>query len=81
MATSIPEFFRADRESIALDRHKIKALRQALGISQAEAARRAEMSGRQTWYHIEQGRLGNITLDTLDKIARALGVEPRDLLK
>jgi len=65
-----------------LDVEKIERLRKGLGISQAEAAIKAELGGgRQQWNNIVKGRQDGITLATLEKIAAALGVQAKDLLK
>jgi transcriptional regulator with XRE-family HTH domain len=64
-----------------IDIEKIKALREKLGLSQAEAAEKAGMNGRQDWSAIETGRRPGITVATLEKIASALGVRAKDLLK
>jgi transcriptional regulator with XRE-family HTH domain len=61
---------------------KIRELREGLRISQSEAARRAGLrAGRQGWQRIESGRRVNIELGTLERIAAALGVDARELLK
>jgi transcriptional regulator with XRE-family HTH domain len=60
---------------------KIKRLREAKELSQEAAAKLAGIPSRQRWNDIESGRKPNITIDTLDKIARALGVKATDLLK
>jgi transcriptional regulator with XRE-family HTH domain len=64
-----------------LDLAKIKRLRKAKRLSQAEAAQLAGMDLRQRWSDIEAGRRENITLDTLRRIAETLDVKPKDLLK
>jgi transcriptional regulator with XRE-family HTH domain len=64
-----------------LDTRKIKRRRIALRLSQADAAKRAGLTGRQHWSLIEKGKAKNITLETLGAIARALQVKPRSLLK
>lgn len=64
-----------------LDTAKVKAAREGRGLSQAEAATLAGLSGRSRWSEIESGRLSNVTLETLEKIAKALGVKAKDLLK
>lgn len=64
-----------------LDIAKIKALREKLGLSQEAAAAAAGMKTRQQWYTIESGTKPNVSIDTLNKIAAALGVKARDLLK
>ena len=68
---------------IVLDTDKMKELREKLGLSMDEAARRAGFTSRQRWYEIEAGRGSrtNIKLDTLNRIAAALGVKAKDLLK
>lgn len=60
---------------------KIKTLRERLGLSQDDAARKAGFKGRQYWYNIESGKRTNIKIDTLEAIAKALGVKAADLLK
>lgn len=64
-----------------LDTEKIRELREIRGLSQSEAASAADGKGRQWWHNIESGLQTNITLDTLEKIAKALQCEPHDLLK
>jgi transcriptional regulator with XRE-family HTH domain len=71
----------ADKQSIGLDTKKLKALRQQAKLTQADAAARAKLPGPQFWSDLENGRRGNITLETLDHIAAALGVKAKDLLK
>jgi transcriptional regulator with XRE-family HTH domain len=56
-------------------------LRERLKLSQAEAAERAGIGTRQSWNKIESGREGNLSLERLEKIAAALGVKSKDLLK
>jgi transcriptional regulator with XRE-family HTH domain len=64
-----------------LDIQKIAALREKKELSQDAAATAAGFTGRQKWNDIEAGRRTNITLETLERIANALGVKPRELLK
>jgi DNA-binding XRE family transcriptional regulator len=65
-----------------LDCAKMKKLRKGCGLNQAQAAERAGLSaGRSQWNDIESGRRANVTLETLGKIAKALGVKAKDLLK
>lgn len=65
-----------------LDIKKMKTLREGLGLSQADAAKKAGMGGgRQQWGNIETGAKVDIALSTLDKIAKALGVKSSQLLK
>lgn len=67
-------------ESVPLDVAKIKQLREARGWTMEEAAKRAGFKSRQAWYNIEAGRQSP-SLATLDRIAKALGVRPGELLK
>ena len=71
----------ADKTFIPLDTDKIRKLRRALKLTQAEAAERAGLTGLQTWSDIENGRRANLTIETLERIAKALGVRAADLLK
>lgn len=64
-----------------LDTEKMEKLRTALCLSQAEAAKRAGLSGKQVWNDIVQGRRKNITMETLDAIAAALSCEAKELIK
>lgn len=65
-----------------LDVEKIRELRTARGWTQQQAADHADLpGGKVRWGDIETGRRANVTLETLERIADALGVEPRDLLK
>lgn len=71
-----------DYPKVMLDCEKVRKLREALKLNQAEAAEAAGLaSGRQQWNDIESGRRANIQLDTLSKIAHALKVDPAELLK
>ena len=65
------------------DSGKIRALREKRGLTQLEVAKLAGMS-QQQWANVEGGHTGQtrgISLSTLDKIANALGVKAKDLLK
>lgn len=64
-----------------LDTEKMEVLRKRRGHSQEDAAKRAGLSGKQVWNDIVRGRRKNITMDTLDAIALALGCEARELIK
>lgn len=57
----------------------MKDLRQKLNLTQEEAARRAGLPSRARWNDIESGRKANVTMDTLDAIAKALEVPPAKL--
>lgn len=64
-----------------LDREKMRVRRKALGLTQTEAAKRAEMrSGTTLWSSIERGDTPNVTLETLAKIAKALECDARELI-
>ena len=60
---------------------KIRQLRLAAGYSYEQAATKAGFKNRQRWYAIENGDRQNVELATLNKIARALGVKAKELLK
>ena len=62
-----------------LDIAKIRELRKALGLTQAQIAKKARMS-LPRWNDVETGRKANVTIDTLEAIAAVLGCDPRDLL-
>lgn len=62
------------------DSAKIRTLREKRGLTPAEAGELAGMTAHQ-WNDVESGSRASITLATLDKIAKALGVKAKDLLK
>ncbi len=64
-----------------LDIAKIKSLREKAGLSVADAARAAGLKSRQHWQGVESGTAANPTLQTIEAIAKALGVKAKDLLK
>jgi transcriptional regulator with XRE-family HTH domain len=66
---------------MSLDYNKIRVIRVRLGKSQEECAKQAGLGTRQRWSNLETGKIQNIKLDTLERIAGALGVKSRDLLK
>ena len=70
-----------DTNSELLNTEKMKKLRLKRGLTMTEAAVAAGLGNRQRWYEIESGRLTNVTIDTLNKIAAALGVSAKELLK
>ncbi len=57
---------------------KLKELREARGLSVRGLAKKAEVS-TETVYSVEHGKR-QPSMKTLDKIARALGANPVDLL-
>jgi transcriptional regulator with XRE-family HTH domain len=63
-----------------LDTTKIKKFRTDAKLTQEAAAEKAGIGSRQQWNDIESGRKANIGMDTLGKIATALGVDAADLL-
>ena len=64
-----------------LNTKKMREKRQALGLTQQEAAEKAGFGDRQRWSDIESGRRSNVTIETLEQIAKTLGVKACDLLK
>ncbi len=46
-----------------------------------QAAILAGFKSHERWYRIESGRSPNLTLDVLTRIAAAVGLQPRDLLR
>jgi transcriptional regulator with XRE-family HTH domain len=65
---------------VPLDIEKIRKLRERAGLSQGQAAEKAGLKTRQRWHQIESGAVRNIELDTLERVAKAIGVKARDLL-
>ena len=64
-----------------IDIEKIARLRKEKKLTFAKAAELAGMSGRGNWAAIEHGRRQNLTITTLEEMAKVLGVKARDLLK
>src|SRR3954467_7954789 len=64
-----------------LDVVEIERLRVARGLSQKQAAAAAGLSGCQHWKNIVTGKRAGITLRTLGRIASALRVSPRQLIR
>jgi transcriptional regulator with XRE-family HTH domain len=60
--------------------NNIKKLREAKGLSQEKLARLADVANN-TLIKMESGENQNPTLDTLKKVAKALGVSVDDLIK
>ncbi|HEV2296527.1 MAG TPA: helix-turn-helix transcriptional regulator [Tepidisphaeraceae bacterium] len=71
----------ADKHRIPLDAPKVRELREAQKLSQAALAKRAGLPSAQYLSDIERGIRVNLTIETLDRIAAALGVKAKDLLK
>lgn len=66
---------------MGLDTEKIRSLREKRGLTQEAAAELAGLKNRQYWNNIETGQRVNVTIDTLEKVAKALGCKAKDLLK
>lgn len=58
---------------------RVRALREALGLSQEAFAERAGLTYKH-YQQVEAGRKLNITLPTLEKMAKACGLELAELL-
>lgn len=65
-----------------IDGKRLTELRERAGLSGAELARKVGISGRYV-YALERGERGKSPrVDTVDKLAAALGLDdPRDLLR
>jgi transcriptional regulator with XRE-family HTH domain len=59
--------------------HNVRHYRRAAGLSQLELARKAGV-GASSVARIEGGHMENPRVQTVVKLARALGIEPRDLM-
>ena len=68
-----------DSRFIAVDGPKLRKLRRELALSQQDIERGAGIS-QATLSDLEQGKRG-ARASTLRKLAEALGVEPRELMK
>jgi transcriptional regulator with XRE-family HTH domain len=67
-----------------LDADAIRSRRERLGLSLTEAAKLAGFRSRQHWHAVERSAAGgksNVTLGTLNAIAKALDCRAKDLLK
>lgn len=67
--------------TMKVDTDKIARLRKELGLSIRDAADRADMKNRNSWYSIESGDRSAPSIDMLNRIGRVLGVDGIDLLK
>jgi DNA-binding Xre family transcriptional regulator len=65
---------------MATTRIRLKELREARGWTQLELAERAGIR-QATISEMETGRVRRVGLDTLDRLARALKVQPGELLE
>lgn len=63
-----------------VESNRIKRLREKLGLSQEKLARLADVSNN-TIINIEAGKQQNPTVETIKKIANALGVSIEELVK
>ncbi|MEM8873823.1 MAG: helix-turn-helix transcriptional regulator [Planctomycetota bacterium] len=66
--------------AVPVDRDKIRQLREDLGLTQAEAAKRAGFHGHQQWYAVESGKRSDPSVSTIQRIAAALGVTIDELV-
>lgn len=66
-----------------MNHQKIKTLRESRGLTQKQAADAAGMSDGRHWSNIERGsqKSKSISVDLLERIAKALGVKAAELLK
>lgn len=64
-----------------IDCEKIRTLRRQKGLTMEEAAKAAGFASRQAWSRIESGGQPNLGVQLLERIAAALGVHAKDLLK
>lgn len=65
---------------VAIDLDKIRELREARGLSIAQAAESVGLT-RFGWYQVESGRRPDPSFSTMQKIAAALGVTLDELAK
>jgi transcriptional regulator with XRE-family HTH domain len=61
------------------DHKRMRELREAADLTQAQASARAKMSVSR-WSDIESGARTNVTVETMGRVAKALGCNARDLL-
>lgn len=66
--------------AVPVDRDKIRELREDLGLTQAQAAKRAGFHGHQQWYAVESGKRLDPSVSTIQRIATALGVTIDELV-
>jgi transcriptional regulator with XRE-family HTH domain len=59
---------------------RIRELREKRGLTQQEAAEKSGLKTKQAWNNIEKGRQTNMTVETLEKVAKGLGVKVSALL-
>lgn len=65
---------------VPVDFEKIEKLRNRAAMTQAEAGAKIGMS-RQAWCNLVKGRYPRMSVATLERIAKALGVTAAELLK
>lgn len=70
----------ADNSFVPLNLTKLKALRKKAGLTMEAAADLAGLAGKPHWSRIESGKISP-TIETLERIAAAVGVRAKDLLK
>lgn len=62
------------------DSETMKTLRLKLAMSQDDAAKKAKLAHRQAWHRYESGSVAP-SIETAERIAKALGVNVCDLIK
>ncbi|MEM9753663.1 MAG: helix-turn-helix transcriptional regulator [Planctomycetota bacterium] len=65
---------------LPIDTAKIRELREAAGLTLAEAASRARMKSHQQWWQVEAGKRPDPSVTTLQRMAHVLGVSMDDLM-
>ncbi|HEV7299231.1 MAG TPA: helix-turn-helix transcriptional regulator [Tepidisphaeraceae bacterium] len=66
---------------MGVDTNKIRTLRIAKGLTMAAVAQLAGMRTAQQWNGVESGERKNPSIDTVQRMAKALGVKVDALLK
>lgn len=64
-----------------LNIQQIKTVRVCRGLSVTAAARAAGFKRSSQWHDIESGRQSNLSIDTLERVARSIGVTAAELLR
>lgn len=66
---------------MCLNTERIRTRREELGLTQQQAADLSDLGSKQAWNNVEHGRDENVTLERLSRIAAALKLHPRELIK
>lgn len=64
-----------------IDVEKIRTLRLKNGLTLQKAAEKAGFKTKQAWARIEAGGQPNLGVQFLERVAHAIGVRAKDLLK